>query len=247
VSVEATGKAPFGYAWKAGACTVADPEAASTTVSCPASTVTQSLPVSVTVTQGDGQHVSAVAPVQLTGAAAHAWWWTPRLQAGAVVSALRTSAGGVAGRPATLQVRWVGTKAWTSVAQPTTGAAGRVSEPVDLARAGTYRFLSTGDGAVAGATSPAVLVKVATRVSSSHVGRRVVATLSTATGARVAGAAMVLQRKQGSHWRYVARARTNAAGQVAHTVRSRRTAAYRWLFRGESSHTSAVGRALRVG
>jgi hypothetical protein len=248
VSVTATGKAPFGYAWRAGACKVADPGAASTTVTCPASTTTQSLPVSVSVTQSDGQQVTAPRAVFLTGVPAHAWWWTPKVESGALVSALRTPAGGgPAGRPVSLQVRWVGTSTWVSVAQLATGTGGRVAAPMDLSRAGTFRLVSTGDAAVAGATSPTVLVKVPTKVATSRVGRRVVATLSTRTGARVGGAAMQLQRKQGSRWQTVSQGLTDSAGQVAHTVSSRRAAVYRWVFPGEASHTAAVGGPLRVG
>jgi hypothetical protein len=144
VSVAPVGKAPFTYAWTAGSCVVADPSAASTTVTCAGGTPSQSLPVGVLVTQADGRTVRVSRDVALAGASSPlpASWTAPVLRSGVLSSVLRsTTAPVLAARPVSLEVRWYGASTWTSLGPVTTDATGRAAVTPRYSRAGTFRFV----------------------------------------------------------------------------------------------------------
>jgi hypothetical protein len=67
VSVTATGRAPFTYAWQAGTCRVSPATAASASVTCPARSATRSEVVAVVVRAADGRTVRVERLVRLMG------------------------------------------------------------------------------------------------------------------------------------------------------------------------------------
>jgi hypothetical protein len=253
VKVTATGKAPFTYAWRAGVCTVADPAAASTTVSCPSGAAALDVPVSMLVTQADGQTVTGTRQVRATvpGAAPEATSWTvPRAASGSISSVLRRADGhGVAGRPVTVQVRWQGGTAYVDLARLTTNASGTASVGATYTRAGSFRFVSSTDSAYAGSVSQPVAVKVSTRLTASKPSRhRVVGTLASLAGPKVSGATLVLQRRLPTQvaWTEVARYRTDAYGKAARTVSPGRTTYFRWVYPGDGAHVASTSGRLTV-
>jgi hypothetical protein len=245
VSATPSGKAPFGFRWSAAnGCEYEDPTAASTTLTCPAGTASQTLPVGVTVTQADGQTAARTSYVALTGVDGAAptrhptAWSTPRRATGTVSATLRdlTTGTGVAGAPVTLQVRWLGSSSYDAVASLTTDGTGAVSGPASTSRAGAYRFVYAGDQSRDAATSPDVTVKVATRAAVGRPRHKVLrAHLRTTSGSVVRGAPLVLQRRVAgtSRWVSVRSVRTDAWGSAALRVRPARLTYYRWVFRGE--------------
>ena len=166
VSSSVTGKAPYTYAWSAGSCTVADAALATATVTCPDGTDSQQLPVTVTVTQGDGQTGQATSYVALTGATGPpaprttTSWTTPRAAKGAITATLSVGRTALPGVPVTLQVMWPGTSEWVDLQTTVTGSKGVATGDTDN-RAGTFRFTYEGDESRAGSFSAEELVKPA--------------------------------------------------------------------------------------
>jgi hypothetical protein len=97
-------------------------------------------------------------------------------------------------------------------------------------------------------TSPLPAPATATRLSARAAGHRVTGTVATVAGNRLAGASVTLQRRVvgTTRWVSVARARTDSHGVARSTVNPRRTSDFRWLFRGDSSHTGARSNPVRV-
>lgn len=254
ISVAAVGQAPFGYVWRAGACTLGTPAAASTTVTCAASTVTQDLAVSVLVTQADGQSVRSTATVHVTGATAPvpaaASWTRPVVTSGVLRSVLRSSTGTpLVGRPTTLQAQWLGHPDWVVVRTVTTGTSGGVTTAVSFSRAGRVRLVSPGDRSYALATSDPVLVKVRTHASMHRRSRhRVTGSLTTLTGRPVPGATLLLQRRTvgSSGWVSVASVRTDRHGVTSSLARPKHPSRFRWVFRGSADHRATHSTPVTV-
>jgi hypothetical protein len=256
IGVTASGKAPFGYAWSASPCTVAAPAAATTSVGCPGGTAAQDVPVSVVVTQADGQQVSGTATLHLDGAggttapALGTAWSLPTLRSTTIASVLRTTSGTpLAGRPVTLQARWFGTSAWVDVRQLTTDASGLARAGTEYDRAASFRFASAADSGHQAAQSASVFVKVGTRSSASRPSRWRVAGLLTSTGGqRLAGQSVELQRRRAgtSRWVTSVRLTTGTKGTVSREVRPRRRTYYRWVFRGTGERVAATSGSVRV-
>ena len=97
-------------------------------------------------------------------------------------------------------------------------------------------------------TSAPARVKVATRIDVATGRRRAAATLRTATGQRVTGVGLVLQRRAAGtvRWNSLARPRTDRTGHVSVAVNPKRRAAWRWAFAGDNEHQGAIGRTFRV-
>jgi hypothetical protein len=239
------GKAPFGYRWSgASGCDYADPTAAATTVTCPGDTEAQILPVTVTVSQADGQSAARTTYVALAAVGSPAptrdatGWSTPRVGRGTLAATLHdtTTASGVGGVPVTLQVRWLGSSSFVDVALLTTGPTGGVTGPTSTSRAGVYRFVYAGDQVRVAATSSGATVKVATRAAVARPRHKLLrVTLRTTTGSVVRGAPLMLQRRVAGRprWLEVRSVRTDGAGRATVRVRPRRLTYYRWVFRGE--------------
>jgi hypothetical protein len=75
-----------------------------------------------------------------------------------------------------------------------------------------------------------------------------VGTLATATGDRLAGTYLTLQRRTvgTSRWATATRVRTDAHGVVRKAVNPRRDSFFRWTFRGSAGHAAASSNAVRV-
>jgi len=97
-------------------------------------------------------------------------------------------------------------------------------------------------------TSPLPAPTTATRVTARAVGHRVTGTVATIAGNRLAGASVTLQRRPAGakRWVSVAGARTDSHGVARSTVNPRRTSDFRWVFRGDRSHTGARSNPVRV-
>jgi hypothetical protein len=236
---------------------VTAPTAASTSVACPAGTAAQDVPVSVVVTQADGQQVRGTATLHLDagGSAAPApavgtAWSAPTLRSGTLASVLRTTSGTpVAGRAVTLQARWFGTSTWVDVRQLTTDASGAVRVGTTYDRAVSFRFASTADSGHQAAQSASVFVKVGTRSSASKPSRwRVAGELTSTGGQRLAGQTVELQRRRAGTTRWVTSARltTGAQGTVSRGLRPRHRTYYRWVFRGTRERVAATSGSVRV-
>ena len=178
--------------------------------------------------------------------------WTKPVVSGKTISAVLHDASqrGLAARAVVLQAKWLGSDQWVTVRSLTTDALGRVSTASTSTRAGFLRFTAPGDQDFAAATSPSVLVKVATQVASQHPSsHRVTGTLRTTGGQRIGGAPVVLQRRTAgtSRWVAVATLRTRADGTLSRTVQPARRSSFRWDFRGDSEHAAARSAAVSVG
>ena len=168
VSATVAGKSEFSYAWVAGSCTVADPTSAATTVDCPTDTASQSLPVSVTVTQADGQTAVGTALVAVTGRTVTSWS-APKLtkNLSATLSAGKNAL--VAGAPVTVQVMWVGTSEWVDLEQVVTDKRGAASVAGSYPDSGSFRFVYDGDATRVEATSTELSVKGGAKVAPGSV------------------------------------------------------------------------------
>ena len=87
---------------------------------------------------------------------------------------------------------------------------------------------------------------VPTAMSAKVKGHRVSGTLATATGKRISGARVALQRRTASGWTKVTSKRTGDHGAVRTTVSPRKATAYRWSYKGAASHPAATSRVVRV-
>jgi hypothetical protein len=93
-----------------------------------------------------------------------------------------------------------------------------------------------------GTTSSRAARTVSTRLSAAVRRHTVLGTLRTASGARVSGAPVVLQRKAtaGSRWVPTLHRRTSGAGTVGVAVRAVRSGSYRWTFPGRPGRYAAT-------
>jgi hypothetical protein len=166
VTSSVTGKAPYTYAWTAGPCTVADTTSPTATVTCPEGTESQQLPLTVTVTQGDGQTGRATSYVALTGTTGApaprtvTSWTAPRAAKGTITATLSAGHTPLPGLPVTLQVIWPGTSEWVDLQTTTTGSKGLATGDTGN-RAGTFRFTYEGDASRAGSLSADEVAKPA--------------------------------------------------------------------------------------
>ena len=86
------------------------------------------------------------------------------------------------------------------------------------------------------------------RLSVRATGHRVLGTLASATGRRLDGRTVLLQRRPAgsSRWTDAARLSSDGRGHVRRTVRPARTSLFRWVFRGDHRYAPARSRAVRV-
>jgi parallel beta helix pectate lyase-like protein len=96
--------------------------------------------------------------------------------------------------------------------------------------------------------APTPTPRPATRVTARAAGHLVTGTVTSATGQRLRGGHLTLQRRRPgtSSWTGVARETANAHGVVRVTVHPRRTSFFRWVFKGTAAHAPARSRAVRV-
>ena len=255
VTANATGTGDLRYTWSAAGCSVADPAAPATTVTCAADTASQNLPVTVAVSQADGQVARATSYVSLVGAAGpvptrtDTRWSTVRTGGGHVAATLSTTAGAaVPGTVVQVQVRWWGSTLWRQRETVTTSATGVATTSSSTSRAGWVRFVKVSDADHAGATSASLFLRASTRVRASSAPHHVAGSAATIAGVRLPGVPMTLQHKvRGtSRWVDVVRLRTDSRGLVARTVRPWHPTYYRWVFRGGSTQLAARSTAVRV-
>jgi hypothetical protein len=254
VRVAATGKGALSFAWSAGTCSVQDASTAATTVTCPAGTPVDHLPVTATVTQADGQTGRASAYVDVAAGATPSAarlvtsWTTTRATTRGVSSQLLSGGAPVVGAPSRVQVWWYRTQEWVDLGNAVTDGNGVASAPSTYSRAGWFRFVFDGDGTRSGSASREVFVKVATTVAPRAARHRVAATLQTGTGARMGGTTLTLQRRAvgSARWLTVARARTDASGTVVMRVSPPRRSYYRWVYAGDTTHLRALSPRVTV-
>jgi hypothetical protein len=88
----------------------------------------------------------------------------------------------------------------------------------------------------------------ATRITARAKGHRIAGTVTSATGDRLSGARVTLQRRPvgTSSWSGVSRKRTNVHGVVRTTVNPPRTSYFRWVFKGTADHAATRSNAVRV-
>jgi hypothetical protein len=98
-----------------------------------------------------------------------------------------------------------------------------------------------------GSRATTATASVPTAVTAKAKGHRVSGTLGTASGDRIAGARLTLQRRTGtSGWVKVTSRRTGDTGAVRTTVAPWRTTYYRWSYKGSTAHPAAHSRSVRV-
>jgi hypothetical protein len=98
------------------------------------------------------------------------------------------------------------------------------------------------------APAPAPTSRTATRVTARAAHHLVTGTVTSATGQRLRGAHLTLQRRQVGtlSWTGVARVTANAHGVVRASVHPRRSCYFRWVFKGTSTHAPTHSKAVRI-
>ena len=158
----------------------------------------------------------------------------------------------VAGATVELQTRSTTDEAWeTAVSDLSTEADGSVAVERRRTGAAWYRFTSLGDPGTGlePSSSSAVLVKARTHVKARWKARRhlVVGRMLRVDGTPVTGAHVVLQRRYaGGHWVRVGRDVSSSTGRLHLTQKPRRTAYFRWVYRGDELLLGTRSSALRV-
>ena len=227
--------------------------------------VTSRTSVGVLVTQADGQRVRALAGVPVSTAAtglspavgqepltstpATVVWGTTTRASGTLTTKVHDSSGAaLAGLPVTLQARWTGTSSWVAVRSTSTDTLGRAVLRPTYPRAGSFRLVAA-DPDWTTNPSVGVAVAVAPRIAmSGPSAHRLTGTLSTASGARIPGLPVLLERKAPGHaWTRVVTLRSSSAGAVSRVVRPSVRTSYRWVVRASSTVTAATSatRTLR--
>ena len=257
VSVTATGQGPFGYAWAAGSCVVADPSAVSTTVTCPPGGAPQQLTVGVVVTQHDGQVVKAsgVVPVAAVDGTRppgpSTVWSAPVLSRGTLSAVLVDSASGarLSGVLVRVEVQSYGRSTFVTYDHVVTDASGVARTVASYAGAGTYRFVFDGDAQEPPSTSSQLFVRAPTRTVATRSPHKVVrAQVRRTSGVGVPWAPVTLQRHSAGrgHWSTVRTVRSNRYGVAAAKVRPTRLTYYRWVFHGEVVLQGSTSRQLAL-
>ena len=174
VSATATGKAPFEYDWSAGTCSVDDPTAAATTVTCPSDGAAQNLAVTAAVTQADGQTGRATSYVAVAGVGEPSptrvatTWSGAKANAHSISGTLRSGNSNVSGAAARLQVRWTLADEWVDIEDVVTDSKGVASVAATYSAAGWFRFAFDGDETRAGSVSDEVFVKVSPKGATTR-------------------------------------------------------------------------------
>jgi len=97
-------------------------------------------------------------------------------------------------------------------------------------------------------TTPRPDGRTDTRLSSRAVAHRVSGRLTTVTGRRLVGRAVLLQRRPAgvTRWTTASRVTSDSTGRVRRTVRPARVTWYRWSYRGEHRYAATRSKAVRV-
>jgi hypothetical protein len=166
---------------------------------------------------------------------------------------LKTAAGAALGsRTVRGEVRPAGTSAWSPSASSTTSATGAFSVAVRPTATGSYRAVVAAVTPYPAATSPAVAVAVATRITlkagTGSVRVRGIVSFAGTIGPKAKGRRITLQCRRGSSWRKVARGTTSTTGAFRIRVRaaSRGTLSCRALAGADSTHTGGTSRPASV-
>ena len=147
----------------------------------------------------------------------------------------------VARQPVQVQAWWAGASGWTTLATSTTDSTGAITYRYYPTRVGTFRLVYPGAAAYSPATSATATLRVPT---TATIGARlgvtdlVSAHVTTAAGAPLAGAGLVLQYRLPSWtgWATAARATTDRYGNAAATIQPHAAAYYRWVWAGNSTY-----------
>ena len=265
LSAQVAGKAPFTYRWSATVpCTVFSSTSSAPQAACSAGSDGQSSSIGLTVTQADGQVVQAAPAVvavagtpPTTDPTATAWSGpTVTSRDPALLSAVLTdvaSGSPLAGEVVELQTRPDAGQPWqTATGGLVTGADGRVSVERRRTTAAWYRFAYAGDpaGSHTAGVSDDVFVKARTTVKADWHGRRHLVTgrLLTLDGAPLGGVTVTLERRYAgsSRWVSVTRVTSAADGRLAVKQRPRRTAYFRWSYRGSDLLLPARSASVRA-
>jgi len=123
--------------------------------------------------------------------------------------------------------------------------SGADSFEIPATRAGHYRVVFLGSSAYAPSASAKRRVYVPTAIANDRVRRGVRATLTTATGAPLAGEKLVLQKRRAGAraWRTAGTYVTSSKGRAVCRVDASRRTNYRWTYAGSHEYrgdTSAV-------
>jgi hypothetical protein len=166
---------------------------------------------------------------------------------------LRTAAGAALGsRTVRVEVRPAGSTAWSPSASSTTSATGAFSVAVLPTATSSYRAVFAAVTPYPAATSSAVAVAVATRITLRAVAKRVrvrgIVTFTGTIAPKAKGRRITLQCRRGSSWRKVARGTTSATGAFRIRVRaaSRGTLACRTVVGADSTHAGGTSRSVSV-
>ena len=97
-------------------------------------------------------------------------------------------------------------------------------------------------------TTPRPDGRTDTRFSSRAVAHRVSGRLTTVTGRRLVGRAVLLQRRPVgvTRWTTASRVTSDSTGRVRRTVRPARVSWYRWSYRGDHHYVATRSKAVRV-
>ena len=162
-------------------------------------------------------------------------------------------AGPVAGAAVELQTRGDAGRPWqTAVTGLTTGGDGRVTVPRRRTAAAWYRFANPGDaaGTLTPSVSGEVLVKARTKAKAGWHARTHLVTgrLRTVDGAPLPGVTVTLERRDvgSSRWVRVTKATSTSHGRLAVKQRPKRTAYFRWSYRGSDLLLPARSASVRV-
>jgi hypothetical protein len=183
--------------------------------------------------------------------------WTVATASGrdpvALSAVLSGPAGPVAGAAVELQTRGAAGQPWqTAVTGLTTGGDGRVTVERRRTAWAWYRFANPGDagGTLAPGASGEVLVKARTKAKADWHGRthRVTGRLRTLDGAPLAGVTVTLERRDAgsSRWVRVTKVTSTALGRLAVKQRPKRTAYFRWSYRGSDLLLPARSPSVRA-
>ena len=181
-------------------------------------------------------------------------WSAPTASPGdpALVSATLSEAGvPLAGAVVELQTRADTGQPWQiAVSGLVATADGRVAVERRRTTAGWYRYVYAGEsGAHDASSSGGVLVKAKSRATADwKAARKVVAgRLVLVGGVPLAGEPVLLQRRYtGGRWVTVTRVTSAADGRLAVRQRPKRTAYFRWVFRGDDRLLPARSAAVRA-
>jgi hypothetical protein len=146
----------------------------------------------------------------------------------------------VAAAPVALQVKWSGSTTWSTVTTLTTGSTGKATYTYRPTRAGTFRYVYAGGAATLASSSSAKLIKVPTKLSISAKKGVIKGKLTTAAGAALKSATVVLQYRSGNTWKTLRTVKTTSSGTVSVKVKPKKSTHYRLRYAGSATDVSVT-------